>query len=167
MRYVLASLAALAFVASVAAEETISVPQYGPFLGVEYTVSATGGTGTTATPALMLGLESPITVSDRIFAVKGWVSKWVPYQLHGWWGFGVSGNTPLTPWFPHLAVGGGVRLGLYWDGFSFSQGYWTPFVETSWYWSHFNLGLSLWLPFVRETAPLGGPYITFFMKITF
>lgn len=135
-----------------------------PFIGVEYTPSATPGGGAVGYPGLMLGATQTLTLDGLSYALDGWVTKWQPLWPGGWWGFAFRGSIAL-PWYPNVGVGGGVRFGVYWGNYSITNGYWTPFLTLDWAWRMFTLGVDFWLPHFYETSPLGRPYVCLWFRI--
>ena len=151
MRALLASLSALLVGAACAA---------GPILGVEFTPAS----GNRADPAIFVGLSTVYAVNDHDLTFSGFVSKWIPYQLAGWWGFGLRGLI-TTPWWPNFPLGGGVRLGFHWSSYQIDTGYFAPFLSIGWKYAPYQVGVDLWLWTLYENLPLGGPYLSVYFQI--
>ena len=87
--------------------------------------------------------------------------------LGGFWTAGLGvGVTPDLPIF----LGGGLRFWAYWDlDWLLSDVYLSPYFHVLWLWRNwFMLGIRLTFPPVLQLdLPLGGPYISVILGITF
>ncbi len=112
----------------------------GPFIGTEITWGW---------PAVNFGYDSDV--------IKGWITKYEPLVVSGWWGAGVEGRWRIMEQWPNFKLAIGARTGILWEDWTTVDWYWGPTVAMVWDWGLYQIAVRGLLPIpVDEDAPLLG-----------
>jgi len=105
-----------------------------------------------------LGFEVGFTDSG----LSGYVIKWTPYILSGWWGFGGEGEVEVG----NLGFGGGVLLLIEWEDWSLTDSAWAPYLLVSGSFGSFDVfGKLYYFNFLQEDEPFGAPTLSVGAKL--
>lgn len=112
----------------------------GPFIGTEITWGW---------PAISAGYDSG--------AIKGFVTKYEPLIVSGWWGLGFEGRWRFLDAWPNFKLGLGARTAILWEDWTPAHWYWGPTGSLVWDWGPYQFYIRGLVPIpVDENAPLFG-----------
>ena len=95
--------------------------------------------------------------------LSGYVIKWTPYILSGWWGFGGEGEVKIAG---NLGFGGGVLLLIEWEDWSLTDSAWAPYLLVSGSFGSFDVfGKLYYFNFLEEDEPFGAPTLSVGAKL--